>query len=808
MPARSFATPRPCYLPSVYDRVSETDRELVRRLLTGFVPPNAFDIHAHLFTVEGLHVPAVPAAERDSRATLDAYRDSLRAWLGDEAPEHGLFFAFPTSPTMEAAGENAFVADQVAQEPGSGMLWLVRPTDDPAEVEKAVVGRHVHGFKVYHLLSSSGDTFAAPVSAYLPEWMWELAQRHGLVIMLHLVRRRALSDPENSSYVRDHCLRYPDVRLVLAHAGRGFCARHTVAGIEALRGLDNVFFDTAALCEPSPLEAVLRVFGPSRLLFGTDWPVSNLRGKCVSLADGFFWLYDHNADWSESRFGQPTLVGIESLLALQQAARTACLTDGDLERVFRDNARDLLQLPAPGEEQAARSSGDHSQRVVTSNRRTQALYETAKKLLPGGTQLLSKRPEQFAPGVWPAYFREARGCEVIDLDGRRFLDLAFMGIGACLLGYNDPDVTAAVSRRVALGSMSTLNCPEEVELAQLLLELHPWAEQVRYLRTGGEAMAAAVRIARAATGRDKVALCGYHGWHDWYLAANLPAESAGPAEDRLRDHLLPGLEPAGVPSGLTGTVFPFHYNRPEELEAIVEAHGDDLAAVVMEPTRGADPAPGFLETVRQLCSRCGAKLVIDEITIGFRLCRGGAHLKYGLIPDLAVFAKALGNGYPMAAIIGAADTMEACQRTFISSTYWTEGIGPAAAVATLRKLKRIDAPTHIAALGRKMRQGWEELARRYQVPLHTTGHDALVKLGFDHPDDLALQTLLTVRMLEQGFLACAAFYPSMAHESRHVDAYLAAAEPVFAELGEAVRAGDACDRVGGAVRQSGFARLA
>jgi len=435
----------------------------------------------------------------------------------------------------------------------------------------------------------------------------------------------------------------------------------------------------------------------------------------------------------------------------------------------------------------------------------QALYRLARQLIPGGTQLLSKRPEMFAPERWPAYYQEARGCEIVALDGRAYLDMSLMGVGACLLGYNDPDVTAAVVRRVRAGSMCTLNCPEEVELARLLLNIHPWAENVRLARTGGEAMAVAVRIARASTGRDLVAFCGYHGWHDWYLAAN---RVAGGEADRLEGHLLPGLEPAGVPRQLAGTAIPFAYNDIERLCAVFAAHGRDLAAVVMEPTRAVDPAPGFLQGVRELCDAHGAALVFDEITVGWRLCLGGAHLRYGTAPDVAVFAKALGSGHPVAAIVGRARVMQAAQRSFISSTYWTEGVGPAAAVATVRKMQQVDVPGHVAAVGRQWRDGLAEVARRHGVPLVLSGHPAITTFRIDHPDADALGTLLTVRMLDRGILAGSAFYASLAHAPEQVARYLAAADEVFAELARAAERGDAAQRIGSPVRHSGFTRLA
>jgi len=314
--------------------------------------------------------------------------------------------------------------------------------------------------------------------------------------------------------------------------------------------------------------------------------------------------------------------------------------------------------------------------------RTQELYERGRELIPGGTQLLSKRPELYAPGLWPAYFKSAKGIEVTDLDGRVFSDFATMGIGACVLGYGCEAVDEAVIARIRGGSTCTLNAPEEVALAEKLVALHTWADQVRFTRSGGEAMAVAVRIARAITGRSVVAVCGYHGWSDWYLAANLTGG------DALGGHLLPGLEPAGVPVELTGTTFTFRYNQLEELQAIVAQHGARLAAIVMEPMRYVQPSDAFLEKVRATADRLGAVLIFDEITNGFRANLGGSHLRLGVNPDIAVYAKALGNGYPIGAVVGHGAVMDGAQRAFISSTSWTEGIGSTAALATLAEMER------------------------------------------------------------------------------------------------------------------------
>ena len=430
-----------------------------------------------------------------------------------------------------------------------------------------------------------------------------------------------------------------------------------------------------------------------------------------------------------------------------------------------------------------------------------ALQERARKRIPGLSQLLSKRPDMFSYGVWPGYFSRAKGAEVWDLDGNRYLDMSIAGIGANVLGYADPDVDVQVMEAVRQGTSCSLNCPEEVYLADLLCELHPWAEQARFARTGGESMTIAVRIARAATGRDLVAFCGYHGWHDWYLAANVGTENA------LGEHLIPGLLPNGVPKALAGTALPFRFNHLEELQEIVNQRGHELAAIVLEPMRNFAPEPAFVRGVRSLADQTGAVLVLDEISAGFRFTTGGAHLTLGYEPDIAVFSKALGNGYPIAAVIGKGAVMDAAQTTFISSTYWTERIGPTAALATIEKFRRVTAAAHLQQIGELVQAGWQRAADRHGLAIHVGGMPQLGHFSFDAPEAAELKAYYIQLMLEEGFLASTLFYAMYAHTTEHVEQYLAATDRAFARLVEVKARGGVSGVLAGKPASVGFQRI-
>jgi glutamate-1-semialdehyde 2,1-aminomutase len=431
----------------------------------------------------------------------------------------------------------------------------------------------------------------------------------------------------------------------------------------------------------------------------------------------------------------------------------------------------------------------------------QELYAHARKLIPGGTQLLSKRPEMFLPDQWPAYYAKAKGANVWDLDGKQYVDTTHFGVGACILGFADDDVDGAVMNAIRNGSMSTLNCTEEVELAELLISLHPWSEMARFARSGGECLSIAIRIARAATGRDKIAFCGYHGWTDWYLAANLSEDKA------LDGHLLAGLQPAGVPRGLAGTMLPFHYNNFEELRGIISKHGNQLAAIVMEPTRDAGPAKGFLEEIRAAATKVGAVLIFDEVTSGFRVNAGGIHRTFGVDPDIATFAKGISNGYPMAAVIGRRAVMEAAQGSFISSTSWTERVGPTAALATLRKFQAHNVAKHLVETGKRVQAGWKKAGEAAGLKLDVGGIEPLSHFGFVCDDPLGAATLYNQLMLDRGYLASTQLYVSYAHQPDIVEKYLQTVGEVFGHVAKAIASGDVRKQLRGPVKHSGFQRL-
>ncbi|MDN3688781.1 aminotransferase class III-fold pyridoxal phosphate-dependent enzyme [Cyclobacterium jeungdonense] len=759
---------------------SEKDREVLAGI-SDFLPERVWDSHAHIYQTADLSLqePGLWSGGPAS-VSIPVWESQVKPMFPKSRLEGGLFFPAPL-PQADVQAANAFLRQQLDQHPHCRGLALIRPEMRPEEMAETLDHHRILGLKPYHVYSPEKPTPRSSIHGFLPNHWCKWAHEKGAVVMLHLVKDRAISDPSNQETIRKMCLDYPGMKLVLAHTARSFHAPHA-AGIAALKDLPNIWFDMSGICEPQAMMTVLHHFGPQKLLWGSDFPVSSIRGKAVTLGDGFFWLDGHACNWNKA-LGHPVLVGIESLRALKEACEWMSLNANDRQDIFCTNGIRLL--------------GCDEKSVLVD----QDLYRHAKSRIPGGVQLLSKRPENMAPEHWPPYFREARGCEVWDLDGRHYYDFSTNAVGSCLLGYAHPAVNDAVMRRIRLGSMSSLNAPEEVALADELCALHSWAEQARFVRGGGEACGLAIRIARATTGRSLVGICGYHGWQDWYLAANLGSE------DALKGHLLPGLEPAGVPEALRGSAFTFRFNDTEGFLELIKTHGNRLAAVIMEPGRQEEPLPGFLERVREETQKYGILLIVDEITAGWRMHMGGLHLRYGLHPDMAVFAKALGNGFPIGAVIGSREAMEGAHRSFMSSTSWSESTGPVAALATLKEMKRFDLPLWVEARGKEVQKQWKELAEKWKLPVEVYGFPALSGFRFSHPASERLRTIFTREMLKQGFLAGTAFYPSLGHTEQNVKKYGEALDQVFAVLSKSLEKGTYISLPDEEVAKSGFSRL-
>jgi glutamate-1-semialdehyde 2,1-aminomutase len=437
---------------------------------------------------------------------------------------------------------------------------------------------------------------------------------------------------------------------------------------------------------------------------------------------------------------------------------------------------------------------------MTNMGKGQELYKKAKTLIPGGTMLLSKRPEMFLPEYWPSYFSKAKGCKIWDLDDKELIDMTIMGIGTNTLGYGHEYVDNAVMDTIRKGNMSTLSCPEEVFLAEKLIEINPWAEMVRFARSGGEANSIAIRIARAASGKDKVAICGYHGWHDWYLSANHNTD------DNLSGHLIPGLNPKGVPKSLKDTVLPFHYNNFNELLNLVDNH--DIGVIKMEVVRNIGPEDNFLIKVRELATKKNIVLIFDECTSGFRETFGGIYKKYDVEPDMAMFGKTIGNGYALTAVVGKKSVMEAAQTSFISSTFWTERIGPTAALATLKVMEKIKSWEIITEIGKKIQAGWKSLASVHGLDIEVAGIPSLSTYSFKSLNSLAYKTLIAQEMLKKNILASTNFYASIAHEDIYIEKYFTELDKVYGQIKKCENGELQIDKIlEGPICHSGFKRL-
>lgn len=428
-------------------------------------------------------------------------------------------------------------------------------------------------------------------------------------------------------------------------------------------------------------------------------------------------------------------------------------------------------------------------------------WHRAIKSIPGGNSLLSKRPDRYLPDIWPTYFSNAKGCEIWDLDGNKFVDMAQMGIGAAMLGYCNDEVDNAVKKVIDSGVSTTLNPPEEVLLAEKLIEYNPFAGGVKFARTGGEAMAIAVRISRAFTKKDKVAFSGYHGWSDWYLATNLSGEN------NLSEHLLPGLSALGVPKGLKGTAIPFKYNDNKDFSRVIKSN-PDIGTIVIEGARYDFPSNDFLSTIQKIAEEKNILIILDEITSGWRITDGGVYKTNGFHPDIVVYGKGMGNGYAISAVVGKKNVMDMAQESFISSTFWTERIGFAAALKTIEILIREKVWNHLIDMGSLIGDGWSKLAKKHCLKLHVSDFKPLINMKLDYNEmNSALITLFTQEMLKRGYLTAPSVYVSFAHNKKIINKYLSNVDEVFQILSDSISNDNVMEKLESRLRDDGFTRL-
>ena len=429
----------------------------------------------------------------------------------------------------------------------------------------------------------------------------------------------------------------------------------------------------------------------------------------------------------------------------------------------------------------------------------QKMWIRAKKIIPGGTMLFSKNPDNFLPMQWPAYYSKAYKSYIWDLDNKKYTDMSYMGVGTNILGYSNKEIDNEVIKYLKKGNMSTLNSKEEILLAEKLIEIHPWAGMVRFARSGGEANAIAIRIARAASGKDNVAVCGYHGWHDWYLSSNLNNKK------NLNQHLMKDLEVKGVPKNLRNTIFAFEYNNFSQLKKIVDSK--NIGTIKMEVSRNYEPKNNFLEKVRKLASKKNIILIFDECTSGFRKNFGGLHKFYNVEPDMAMFGKAMGNGYAITSVIGKRDIMTYAQDTFISSTFWTERSGSVAALKTLEVMENIKSWEIINKKGLFVKKQWKEIANKNNVKIEIFGLDAMPTFSFIGSNANICKSILTQEMLKKNILATNSLYLSITHSDKIIEKYLNELDKVFNLIGENQYDKDINKLLDGPAANLGFKRL-
>jgi len=435
--------------------------------------------------------------------------------------------------------------------------------------------------------------------------------------------------------------------------------------------------------------------------------------------------------------------------------------------------------------------------------RSLELYRRAETLIPGRTQLISRRSSQFAHGNSPIYAGRAKGARFIDVDENEYIDWV-NAVGAVILGHADPAVDSAVKAQIDRGSIYTLNSALEIELAELLNEVIPSAEMARYTKGGGEANAVAARIARGVTGRDLILFSGYHGWHDWYQSANYLVDPES------GEFPFAGIEPIGVPAALAGTALPFAWGDLDAMRDLLKEHKGELAAIMLEPMRSELPPPGYLEGVKALARAHGAVLVFDEVSCGFRPHIGGVQAYLGITPDMTVLAKALSNGYPMGAVVGSRAVMEPAGRMFISSSYWSDNLGLAASLTTIRELEARESARRFEALGTALIERLNLALREAGLAGECGGAFWNPTLRFALPDESlrpAANTIFIQEMARRGIHCNMSFKATLAHTQEDIEITASCAAEAFALIKGGLDSGDLSQLLESDLTKEPFRRL-
>ncbi len=423
--------------------------------------------------------------------------------------------------------------------------------------------------------------------------------------------------------------------------------------------------------------------------------------------------------------------------------------------------------------------------------RSLELKAQAEKLIPSVTQTFSKNPTQFVQGVAPVYLQKGKGSHVWDVDGNEYLDYP-MALGPIILGHNYPRVSEAVRAQMEEGTVFTLPHPVEIDVARILCEIIPSAERVRFGKNGSDVTSGSVRVARAFTGRDRIATCGYHGWHDWYIGTTTRNK--------------------GIPKAVAELSHAFGYNDLDACEKLFAKYPGEIAAVILEPVVATAPAPGFLEGLRALTRKHGALLIFDEVVTGFRMGIGGAQEHYGVTPDLSCFGKAMANGYPVAAVVGRADIMAMFDEIFFSFTFGGDAISLAAAKATISEMREKNVFPHLWEEGRKLLDGFNVLAREFGVAdkVRTVGYaprSVMEWKGDSDEQNLLFKSYFQQECIKRGVLFQGFHNVTYSHTPGDIDYTLRVYRTVMEDFAANLKAGTLAAKMEGPPVSAVFRRL-